>query len=462
MSQTMTRLQNQSPAEHSTLTRILFGQLPPTTTTTSSPASAEKEIDWINPSLNASQKAALGLALSGSRAVTLVHGPPGTGKTQTLVELVLQLLRRGLRVLVCGPSNVAVDGVVERLAAAAAAEGEDKDKEGGLGKGMRMVRLGHPARLLPGVLQHCLDVLSRGSEEAEIVREVGKEIEGRLREVGKTRNGAERRRIWADVRELRREFREREREVVARVVRGARVVLATLHGAGGRELRGERFDVLVVDEASQALEAQCWVPLLGCGAERLVLAGDHLQLPPTIKSGNSRAGKRVKMGKDEEGGEDADDEKSAGMESEGAGDVDKQNGGEVKAEKKEERISLETTLFDRLLALHGHSIKRMLTTQYRMHEKIMAFPSAALYENKLVAADAVRSHLLTDLPYPVSATDDTREPLVFWDTQGGDFPERAEEEEEGLDGGGGGGKARFSLLGDSKSNEREAAVVGLH
>ena len=120
---------------------------------------------------------------------------------------------------------------------------------------------------------------------------------------------------------------------------------------------------------------------------------------------------------------------------------------------------METTLFDRLLALHGSGVKRMLTTQYRMHEKIMRFPSDELYESKLVAADAVKTRLLCDLPYDVEATDDSTEPLIFIDTQGGDFPERNEEDE-----GDANDKARVkrSLYGDSKSNAMEAALVRQH
>ena len=119
-------------------------------------------------------------------------------------------------------------------------------------------------------------------------------------------------------------------------------------------------------------------------------------------------------------------------------------------------MTLETTLFDRLLALHGPSIKRMLTTQYRMHEKIMRFPSDELYDSKLIAADFVKDRLLKDLKYDVEDTEDTQEPLIFWDTQGGDFPEKLED--EGVIGKGGKGMS----LGDSKSNEAEAALGKMH
>lgn len=241
--------------------------------------------------------------------------------------------------------------------------------------------------------------------------------------IRKTRNGRERRAIYTELKELRKEYRERERRCVSDLVGRSKVVLSTLHGAGGYQLKNEEFDVVIIDEASQALEAQCWVPLLW--AKKAVLAGDHLQLPPTIKSLNSKAPK---------------------------GDQTKQKG-----------PTLETTLFDRLLALHGPSIKRMLTTQYRMHEKIMRFPSDELYESKLVAAEHVRERLLKDLPYEVEANDDTTEPLIFIDTQGGDFPEKNEEE---LDSNGSTDKQkkviRRSLHGESKSNEMEAALVRQH
>ena len=222
---------------------------------------------------------------------------------------------------------------------------------------------------------------------------------------------------------LRKEYREREKQCVTTILGGSKVVLATLHGAGGFQLKNEQFDVVIIDEASQALEAQCWVPLLV--AKKAILAGDHLQLPPTIKSTNSKA-------------------------------QSQKSSSDTKVEDKPLlKTSLEVTLFDRLLSLHGPSIKRMLTTQYRMHEKIMRFPSDEMYDSKLVADDAVKDRLLNDLPYEVQDTDDTREPLVFYDTQGGDFPEKIEDE-------GPEKKTKGAIMSDSKSNEMEAALVKLH
>ena len=325
-----------------------------------------------------------------------------------MIELILQLLQRKLRVLVCGPSNISVDNIVERLAP----------------HKIPIVRLGHPARLLPSVLNHSLDVLTHTSEASAIVKDVRKEMDDKQASIKKTRNGRERRAIYGEIKELRKEYREREKKCVSTLVSGSKVVLATLHGSGGFQLRHEDFDVVIIDEASQALEAQCWVALLS--AKKVVLAGDHLQLPPTIKSPNVKS-------------------------------VQRKSKASTDPPTSAENIStLETTLFDRLLALHGPSIKRMLTIQYRMHEKIMRFPSDELYEARLVAAEAVKARLLKDLPYEVQETEDTKEPLVFWDTQGGDFPEKSEDTENDKK------TSKSGLLGDSKSNDMEAALVIHH
>jgi DNA polymerase alpha-associated DNA helicase A len=309
-----------------------------------------------------------------------------------------------------------------------------------------MVRLGHPARLLPGVLNHSLEVLSKTSEAAAIVSDIRAEMDSKQASIRKTRNGRERREIYGELKDLRKEYRQREGRVVGDLLKGSKVVLSTLHGAGGFHLKNEQFDVVLVDEASQALEAQCWIPVLSSGAPKLVLAGDHLQLPPTIKSMNMKQRKETKP---------SPKVKSSLSDSVSNMTVkDAHNGTGRKA--KEENVKLETTLFDRLLDLHGNSIKRMLTTQYRMHEKIMAFPSSALYEGKLIAADAVKYRLLKDLPYgPIEDTEDTSEPLVFFDTQGGDFPEKTEDDE-------GGAKGKSSLLAESKVNEHEALIVASH
>ncbi|KAM4054819.1 AAA domain-containing protein [Hirsutella rhossiliensis] len=391
MNQTMERLQKMGESEYSSFIRVLFGLSSPSPL----PPELSKDEDfgnvaWMDPTLNDSQKDAIRFALA-SREIALIHGPPGTGKTHTLIELILQLVKRGQRILVCGPSNISVDNIVERLAP----------------HGVPIIRLGHPARLLPSVVNHSLDVLTQSSEAGAIVRDVRSEMDSKQASIKKTKSGRERRQIYADLKALRKD----------------KVILATLHGAGGFQLRNQQFDVVIIDEASQALEAQCWVPLLA--AKKAVCAGDHLQLPPTIKSTSSSS--KAKPGV--QGGAKA----IRGM-------------------------SLETTLFDRLLALHGSSIKRMLTTQYRMHDKIMRFPSDELYDSKLMAADAVKARLLKDLDYDVEDNEDTNEPLIFIDTQGGDFPEKNEDDDKN----GATKTGKASLHGESKSNDMEAALVRQH
>ncbi|KAL7943451.1 P-loop containing nucleoside triphosphate hydrolase protein [Trichoderma barbatum] len=406
MNQTMEKLQKMGEAEYSSFIRVLFGLSTPSPVPQDLTTSDEVgNIEWIDPTLNDSQKDAIRFALA-SREVALIHGPPGTGKTHTLIELILQMIKRDQRILVCGPSNISVDNIVERLSP----------------HKVPILRLGHPARLLPSVLNHSLDVLTQTSEAGAIVKDVRAEMDAKQASIKKTKSGKERRAIYTDLKELRKEYRERERRCVSNLVGGSKVVLATLHGAGGFQLRNEQFDVVIIDEASQALEAQCWVPLLS--AKKAVCAGDHLQLPPTIKSLNSK----VKA---------------------------KSKGGEDNAAPVIRGMTLETTLFDRLLALHGPSIKRMLTTQYRMHEKIMRFPSDELYDSELIAADVVKARLLKDLEYDVENNEDTTEPVIFIDTQGGDFPERNEDEDKE-------NPKKGSLYGESKSNEMEAALVRLH
>ncbi|KAF7712969.1 DNA helicase [Penicillium ucsense] len=406
MRQTMEKMVKMTEGDHSHFMRVAFGH----TTPLQPDYEGTGDVQFTDPTLNDSQKDAIRFALA-ARDIALIHGPPGTGKTHTLIELITQLIQKNKRILVCGPSNISVDNIVERLAL----------------KKVPVIRIGHPARLLPSVMEHSLEVLTQTSEAAGIVKDVRKEMDEKQASIRKTRTGRERRAIYDDLKLLRKEYRERESKCVDNLVRESSVVLATLHGAGGHQLKNQRFDVVIIDEASQALEAQCWISLLS--AEKVVLAGDHLQLPPTVKSSKINTGDR-----------------------EGKG-LAQQELAEIGKKEILQGVSLERTLFDRLLALHGPGIKRMLTTQYRMHEMIMRFPSNELYDSRLIAADSVKDRLLADLPYEVHGTDDAQEPLVFWDTQGGDFPERTEDSDVGK---------KEALLGDSKSNEMEALVVARH
>jgi DNA polymerase alpha-associated DNA helicase A len=230
-----------------------------------------------------------------------------------------------------------------------------------------------------------------------LLRDARDDVDKTLAKISKTRSGRERKEIYTEVKLLRKEVRTREKKCVDEVIRTSKVHLATLHGSGGRELANRNWDVVIIDEASQALEAQTWIPLLS--AKKVILAGDHLQLPPTVKSA-----------------------------------------------AKGKISPLETTLFDRMIAMYGSEYMRMLTIQYRMNDKINDFPSKTLYGGKLTAAPSVASRLLADLE-GVSEAEDTSQAVIFVDTQGGEFPESTPEGDES------------ALLGDSKRNDGEAAIV---
>jgi DNA polymerase alpha-associated DNA helicase A len=185
------------------LVRVLFGLSDP------SPTGSISEIRWLDEGLNDSQKRAVEFAL-GAREVALIHGPPGTGKTQTLLEIIQQLTTQGKRVLVCGPSNISVDNIVLRLPS-----------------DLPIVRLGHPARLLPRVIEKSLDVLVQSSEAGEIVKDVRTELDtlmGKLMIGGKSRiRGKDRKEGWEQVRHLRGEYRWRESKSTRDLIESSKV-----------------------------------------------------------------------------------------------------------------------------------------------------------------------------------------------------------------------------------------------
>jgi hypothetical protein len=293
--------------------------------------------------LNAEQAAALDLA-DRAEDVALVHGPPGTGKTTVLVEVIRRAAARGEQVLAAAPSNLAVDNLVERLAAA----------------GLSCVRIGHPARVLPALLAHTLEALASEREPARIARELVDEAIALRRSAAKRkqRRGpgrfSESRAQWRDARALLAEARALEDRAEAEVMERAQVVLSTLTSLEGRPLRGRRFPLAVVDEATQAVEPALYLALLR--ADRAVLAGDHLQLPPTVLSAAAQAG------------------------------------------------GLGLSLFERLVDLHGDAARVTLAEQHRMNARIMAFPSEALYAGKLRAHPAVADRAIDAAPLEVVDT----------------------------------------------------------
>ncbi|XP_066370022.1 uncharacterized protein [Miscanthus floridulus] len=315
----------------------------------------------FNKNLDDSQKEAISKAL-GSRDVFLLHGPPGTGKTTTIIEIILQEVKRGSKILACAASNIAVDNIVERLARYRT----------------KLVRLGHPARLLPQVLDSALDAQVLRADNSSLAGDIRKEMKVLNSKLLKAKDRNTKRDIRKELKTLAKEERKRQQLAVTDVLKNADVVLTTLTGASSKKLNGITFDLVVIDEAAQALEVACWIALLK--GPRCILAGDHLQLPPTIQS--------------------------------------------VEAEKK----GMGKTLFERLTEAYGEEITSMLTVQYRMHEHIMSWSSKELYNNKIKAHSSVAGHMLYDLE-EVTRFSSTEPTIILIDTTGCDMEEVKDEEE---------------------------------
>lgn len=405
--------------------RTLLGLAPPTW--------FKDPVSWtpINTRFNEAQRAAIDFAMRANQ-VALIHGPPGTGKTTVIAEIIVQLAQADpkARILVCGASNLAVDNLLERTLMTPGY------KEALQAADARVTRIGHPARVMASLSGATLDVQTTLSSEGQLLREVAAEIDQLMSILSPRSNapragnksartaprpkGAERRKLWEQVRELRNEYRKRERSLTTTVLQRARIVMATCHGAGSRQLQTTSFDYVIIDEACQALETTCWTAILKLAPQgRLLLAGDHLQLPPTVK-----ATKTFKEG-----------DKSATL-----------------------RLpnTLEKTLFDRMLYMYGDGCKALLDTQYRMNEEIMAYPNEALYNSRLRADESCRTIRLYDLESvekPEEADDELwTAPLVFYDTTGtGMWEKMADEDLQGS-----------TLQATSRCNENEAVLVERH
>ncbi|TID15742.1 hypothetical protein CANINC_004271 [Pichia inconspicua] len=394
------------------------------------------DLNFINNNLNSSQKEAIKFGLVNP--LTIIHGPPGTGKTSTIVEFVLQHLKlyKGKRVLITAPSNIAADTIIERLS------GHFKNVSD-------LIRIGHPARVLESTRKHSLDYLVanlKGDELKDLQNDITK-LENEVRKPRTSKAYVDRRELWKEIKLLNKELRMRNKKSVRDVLVGAKVVVATLHGSGSWEIVaniynnenvsnkhgfGENFfHTVIIDEVSQAFEPSCWIPIINHGPERVVLAGDNKQLPPTIHISET----------DNLVGDD-------GMTS-------------VRAYK-----ILSQSLFDRIVHEYGGNdivipFIKFLDTQYRMCEKVMHFPSNEWYHGKLKAADSVKNGTVVDLLKSYNklgnkdalgdkkvskrkkeialVTDaineifiddnanDLTEQVIWIDTQGGLFPESMEE-----------------------------------
>ena len=329
-----------------------------------SPQGADAPRSESQNHLNASQQSAITFALA-TKDVAVIHGPPGTGKTTTVAELIRQAVARGERVLACAPSNHAVDNLLGMLMAL----------------GELPVRIGHPARVDPNLRDRALDLLVRKHADARQARKFAKDAFALFQQADKWTKEkpqpGEKAALRREARALLKEARTFEDLAAERILDDARIVCGTLTGVAGHTLGARRFDLAVIDEAGQSTEPASWLPLLR--SEKVVLAGDHRQLPATVISPEAAA-------------------KGLGI-----------------------------SLMERIAEHYGSQIAKLLTVQYRMNAAIMRFSNEEFYGGALVAHESVGNHLLSDLE-GVTREPLTETPVKFIDTAGASYDEQLEEE----------------------------------
>ena len=284
------------------------------------------------PWLNASQEKAVNEVL-WAKDVAVVHGPPGTGKTTTLVEAIYETLRRETQVLVCAQSNMAVDWISEKL----------------VDHGVNVLRLGNPTRVNDKMLSFTYERRFSAHPDYSDLWSLRQAI----RQIHTSKKHGES--VHDKLSRLKDRADELEMRIRESLFNEARVVACTLVGAANRLLVGKRFSTVFIDEAAQALEAACWIPLRRCG--RLVLAGDHQQLPPTMKTHHP--------------------------------------------------FHQPLTLMERIVANQPGCVT-LLTVQYRMNDAIMHFSSEWFYGGKVSSSPTVMNRSILDLDTPMEWIDTSR------------------------------------------------------
>ena len=283
------------------------------------------------PYLNTTQEKAVNQVLR-AKDVAIVHGPPGTGKTTTLVEAIYETLRREPQVLVCAQSNMAVDWISEKL----------------MDRGVNVLRIGNPTRVNDKMLSFTYERRFEAHPDYPQLWAIRKAI----RELRQTKKRTDN---WHQKMDrLKGRAVELELRINAQLFGEARVIASTLVGSANRLLDGMKFGTLFIDEAAQALEAACWIPIRR--ASRVVFAGDHCQLPPTVKCYEALKG------------------------------------------------GLGRTLMERICA-QKPEVVTLLRMQYRMHEDIMRFSSDWFYHNMMIAAPEVKNRSILDLDLPITWVD---------------------------------------------------------
>ena len=294
------------------------------------------------PWLNRSQQDAIQKVVE-CQEVSIIHGPPGTGKTTTLVEAIIETLQREAQVLVCAPSNAAVDWISEQL----------------MRRSVHVLRVGNPLRMSDEMLDCSYERRYSAHPDYHELWNIRKA----LREGA----GGER------AQRLRNRQTELEIKINADLFEEARVVSCTLIGSAYRLMERRRFSTLFIDEAAQALEPACWAAILR--ADRVVMGGDHQQLPPTVKSLGAAKG------------------------------------------------SLSKTLMEKVVAQHPRCVS-LLTTQYRMNEDIMAFPSRWFYHGQLQAAPEAAQRMVSPLDTPLTWLDTSEHSENSEHSESSEYPEK--------------------------------------